>query len=356
MVQPNSRGFAAGTREPLLRVDDLHVEFDTPRGTVEAVGGISFEVDPDQTVAVVGESGSGKSVTALAILRLLEGGWISGGQVHWDGQDLVTADATAMRRVRGDDIAMIFQDPMTSLDPLYPIGNQIVEAIRLHRRISRRAARERAIELLEQVGIPDPRARVRSYPHQLSGGQRQRVMIAIALACSPRLLIADEPTTALDVTIEAQVLELIRELQREYHTALLLVTHDMGVVAEMADWVVVFYAGQVVEQGPAARVLGAPRHPYTEALLSAVPTPATDKALPLTVIDGAVPGLADMPPGCRFRARCAHAWQRCTDEPPLFELGEGRQSRCWLREGSEMDGAPVLPAADLSPAAGREVS
>ena len=317
--------------EPLLQIEDLRVEFTTAAGTVEAVSGVSFSVAENQTVAVVGESGSGKSVTALAVLRLLDGGRISGGRVLWDGCDLAELDARGMRQVRGDEIAMIFQDPMSSLDPLYSVGHQVVEAIRLHRRISKRAARERAIELLDQVGIPDPRSRIDAYPHQLSGGQRQRVMIAIALACSPRLLIADEPTTALDVTIEAQVLEVLRTVQREYRTALLLVTHDMGVVAETADWVVVFYAGQVVEQGPTAQVLGDPRHPYSSALLAAVPTPTTDKTLPLAAIPGAVPSLHDTPAGCRFHPRCPQAWDECaTTAPDLYSLGGGRTSRCLL--------------------------
>jgi peptide/nickel transport system ATP-binding protein len=321
--------------EPLLQIEDLRVEFTTAAGTVEAVSGVSFSVAANQTVAVVGESGSGKSVTALAVLRLLDGGRISGGRVRWDGRDLADLDARGMRRVRGDEIAMIFQDPMSSLDPLYSVGHQVVEAIRLHRRISKRAARERAIELLDQVGIPDPRSRIDAYPHQLSGGQRQRVMIAIALACSPRLLIADEPTTALDVTIEAQVLEVLRTVQREYNTALLLVTHDMGVVAETADWVVVFYAGQVVEQGPTAQVLGDPRHPYSAALLAAVPTPTTDKTLPLAAIPGAVPSLHDTPAGCRFHPRCPQAWDECaTTAPDLYSLGGGRTSRCLLHRAA----------------------
>jgi peptide/nickel transport system ATP-binding protein len=316
---------------PLLQIEDLHVEFDTPDGTVEAVAGVGFVVGPQETVAVVGESGSGKTVTALAVLQLLDGGRISRGRVLWDGTDLTSLDRRALRRIRGNEIAMIFQDPMTSLDPLYTVGHQIVEALRLHRRIDKRAARERAVELLEQVGMPDPRRRLDAYPHQLSGGQRQRVMIAIALACSPRLLIADEPTTALDVTIEAQILELLRNLQREYRSAMLLVTHDMGVVAETADRVVVFYAGQVVEQGPTADVLRDPQHPYTAALLAAVPTPDTDRAEPLAAIPGAVPPLRAMPSGCRFHTRCAQAWDECSrEEPRLHALPGGRSARCLL--------------------------
>lgn len=330
-------------RDPLLRVEDLRVEFRVATGDVEAVSGASFEVGRDETVAVVGESGSGKTVTALAVMRLLDGGRITGGRVSWDGSDLTALDDGAMRQIRGPEIAMIFQDPMTSLDPLYSIGDQVVEAIRLHTKMSRRAARERAAELLGQVGLPDPKSRLRSYPHQLSGGQRQRVMIAIALACSPRLLIADEPTTALDVTVEAQILELIRDLQRTYNSALLLVTHDMGVVAEMADRVVVFYAGEIVEQGTVAQVLADPQHPYTEALLEGIPTPTTDRSDELTAIPGAVPSLREMPPGCRFHPRCRYAWQQCErEEPPLFDVGAGRDSRCWLAvrepEGLTTDG------------------
>jgi oligopeptide/dipeptide ABC transporter ATP-binding protein len=321
---------------PLLQIEDLHVEFDTADGTVEAVAGVGFGVGAQETVAVVGESGSGKTVTALAVLQLLDGGRISRGRVLWDGTDLTSLDRRALRRIRGNEIAMIFQDPMTSLDPLYTVGHQIVEALRLHRRIDKRTARERAVELLEQVGMPDPRRRLDTYPHQLSGGQRQRVMIAIALACSPRLLIADEPTTALDVTIEAQILELLRDLQREYRSAMLLVTHDMGVVAETADRVVVFYAGQVVEQGPTADVLRDPQHPYTAALLAAVPTPATDRAEPLAAIPGSVPPLRAMPSGCRFHTRCAQAWDECArEEPQLHALPGARSARCLLhRPGS----------------------
>jgi peptide/nickel transport system ATP-binding protein len=316
---------------PLLQVEDLHVEFDTPDGTVEAVAGVGFTVGAQETVAVVGESGSGKTVTALAVLQLLDGGRISRGRVLWDGEDLAALDRRALRRIRGNEIAMIFQDPMTSLDPLYSVGHQIVEALRLHRRIGKQEARERAVELLEQVGMPDPRRRLASYPHQLSGGQRQRVMIAIALACEPRLLIADEPTTALDVTIEAQILELLATLQHEYRSAMLLVTHDMGVVAETADRVVVFYAGQVVEQGPTADVLRDPKHPYTVALLDAVPTPETDRAQPLAAIPGVVPPLRAMPSGCRFHTRCALAWDECAhDEPVLHDLPGDRSARCLL--------------------------
>jgi peptide/nickel transport system ATP-binding protein len=324
-----------GTRPALLSVEDLHVEFDTPAGRVEAVSGVSFDIGQHETVALVGESGSGKTVTALSMMGLLDRGARVSGRIACGGRDLTQLPESQLRRVRGHEIAMIFQDPMSSLDPLFSVGNQLVETLRLHTDLNRRQAADRAVELLDQVGIPDPRSRLRSYPHQMSGGQRQRVMIAIALACSPRLLIADEPTTALDVTIEAQILELIRDVQREYRMSVLLVTHDIGVVAEIADRVVVFYAGQVVELGTADQILGEPRHPYTTALFKGIPTPTTDKSLPLTAIPGAVPPPRDFPPGCRFHPRCALAFDRCQrGAVPLFPLAGGtRHSRCWLAEG-----------------------
>ena len=329
---------------PLVSVRDLHVEFDAPAGAVPAISGISFDIRPDETVGLVGESGSGKSVTALAIMGLLDLNAKVRGQILSGGRDLVGLSESQLREVRGREMAMIFQDPMSSLDPLYSVGNQLVEAIRLHSDLSRERAVNRAAELLDQVGIPDPRSRLRAYPHQMSGGQRQRVMIALALACSPRLLIADEPTTALDVTIEAQILELIRDLQREYHMSLLLVTHDMGVVAEMADRVVVYYAGQVVETGAADRVLLHPRHPYTAALFRSVPSPTTDRSIPLTAIPGTVPHPRNFPAGCRFHPRCELAFGRCRDEVvPLFALEGGtRHSRCWLAEGGDDAAAPRL--------------
>ena len=333
--------------KPLLSVRDLHVEFDTPTGPVAAVSGVGFDIANEQTVALVGESGSGKSVTSLAIMGLLDSRAKVRGEVRIGGRNLLDLSEAQLREVRGREIAMVFQDPMSSLDPLYSVGNQLVETIRLHTDLTRMQAIERAAELLDQVGIPDPRSRLKAYPHQMSGGQRQRVMIALALACSPRLLIADEPTTALDVTIEAQILELIRELQREYRMSVLLVTHDMGVVAEMADRVVVYYAGQVVETGRADRVLLHPRHPYTAALFKGVPTPSTDRALPLTAIGGAVPNPREFPSGCRFHPRCDLAYGRCVDGAvPLFPLEGGtRYSRCWLSDGGD-DAPAVRPVGD----------
>ena len=333
-------------REPLIAVDDVHVAFNTMAGEVEALTGVSFDIRANETVAVVGESGSGKSVTALAIMGLLDGGGVTSGQIRSGGRDLASLGEKQMRGVRGAEIAMIFQDPMTCLDPLYTVGNQLLEAIRLHNDLNKKEAIQRAIELLGHVGIPDPEKRIKSYPHELSGGQRQRVMIALALACRPRLLIADEPTTALDVTVEAQILQLLRDLQKEMEMSILLVTHDMGVVAEMADRVVVFYAGQVVEQGTVDQVLQNPRHPYTAALFEGIPTPHSDRSQPLTAIPGAVPSLRELPSGCRFNPRCRFSFDRCrTESVPLFGLEGGRQSRCWLAEDG---GNPDLSAESVS--------
>ncbi len=315
---------------PLLEVNDLYVQFPTPTGPVNAVAGVSFTVSAGETVAVVGESGSGKSVSSLALLGLLGSGRVSAGSVLLRGEELVGADREKLRKLRGAEIAMIFQNPMSSLDPLFTIGDQLIEALRVHRPMSRRAARARAVELLREVGLPDPERRVRSYPHELSGGQQQRVMVAIALTCEPALLIADEPTTALDVTVEAQILELLRTMQRDHGTALLLITHDMAVVAEMADRVVVMYAGQVVEHGPVADVLRSPRNPYTKALIDSIPTPATPRHEPMSAIAGNVPTPAQAPSGCWFHPRCPSVYERCSvDAPPLIQLGESRASRCW---------------------------
>jgi oligopeptide/dipeptide ABC transporter ATP-binding protein len=311
---------------PLLDVRDLSVRF----GPVEAVSGVSFTVAAGETLAVVGESGSGKSVSSLAVLGLLGGGRVTAGSIRFEGEELVGAGPERLRRLRGAEIAMIFQNPMSSLDPLFTVGNQVAEALRIHRTASRRDARRRAVELLDEVGLPDPLRRARSYPHELSGGQQQRVMIAMALACEPALLIADEPTTALDVTVEAQILELLRRMQHDHGTALLFVTHDMGVVAEMADRVLVMYAGRVVEQGAVDDVLRDPRNPYTRALIESIPTPTTPRDLPMPAIAGTVPHPSDLPGGCRFHPRCPSVLDRCaTDDPPLVDLGPGRTSRCW---------------------------
>ncbi len=333
--------------EPLLRVRDLKTYFVTEHGsgTARAVDGVSFELYPGETLGIVGESGCGKTVTSLSILRLIPeppGHIRPGGLIDFEGRNLLTLSPKELRAIRGNQIAMIFQEPMTSLNPVFTVGDQIAEAAVVHQGLSRRAARARAIEMLKLVGIPDPEERVDHYPHQLSGGMRQRVMIAMALVCHPKLLIADEPTTALDVTIQAQILELLDRLQTELGMAVMLITHDLGIVAGTADRVVVMYAGQVVEQAPTAELFAHPRHPYTEGLLASVPRldappsageGAVRRRLPS--IPGQVPAATAWPAGCRFHPRCPHAWTRCAEEePPLLDAGAGEPGihtvRCWL--------------------------
>jgi peptide/nickel transport system ATP-binding protein len=313
----------------LLEVDGLVTEFRTERGPVRAVDQVSFEIAPGKTLGVVGESGSGKSVTALSILRLVGGpGRIAGGQVRYRGRDLLGLSARQMREIRGNDISMIFQEPMTSLNPVFTAGEQVAEAVRLHQKKRRAEALEVAADMFRRVGISSPAERLRSYPHQLSGGMRQRVMIAMALVCRPDLLIADEPTTALDVTIQAQILELLRALQRELGMSVLLITHDLGVVAETCDEVVVMYAGRVVERARAADLFRSPRHHYTAGLLRSMPglavgADAAPGARPrLQAIPGMVPGLHALPPGCKFQDRCPAVDERCrAEEPALTPLG-----------------------------------
>ncbi|TWE28434.1 ABC transporter ATP-binding protein [Prauserella muralis] len=327
---------------PLLEVSNLRVRFPTRHGRVEAVSDMSFTVAEGETVAIVGESGSGKSVTALSVMGLLNSGSIESGSIRFRGEDLTAAEPRRMRQIRGEEIAMVFQNPMAALDPLYTVGNQVAEAIRIHRDVSAAEARARAVELLREVGLPDPERRARSYPHELSGGQQQRVVIAIALSCNPALLIADEPTTALDVTVEAQILRLMRTLQADHGTALLFITHDMGVVAEMADRVVVMYAGKVVEQGTVEQVLREPQNPYTLALLRSIPSPDISRDTLMPAIRGSVPSLLDTPSGCRFHPRCPRVLDRCVrEEPPLAALPGQRDSRCWLH--LQPDGG-LLPA------------
>ncbi|MQA94411.1 MAG: ATP-binding cassette domain-containing protein [Streptosporangiales bacterium] len=323
-------GSANGT--PVLEIERLSTSFDTRYGEVEVINDVSFSVAAGESVAVVGESGSGKSVTALSVLGLLEStGRVSGGSIRLRGRELAGLPEREYRRIRGRDIGMIFQDPTTCLDPVYTVGHQVMEALRIHEDLGRAEARARTLDLLKRVGIPDPEARLRAYPHELSGGQRQRVMIAMALACGPELLIADEPTTALDVTVQAQILGLLQRTQAETGAALLLITHDLAVVAEMAERVIVMYAGQVVERGPVDEVLHRPRHPYTEALLQSMPGPMTDRSQALHVIKGTVPNAHNMPSGCRFSPRCAKAFDTCHESAPdLLALGPGRDSRCWL--------------------------
>ncbi len=316
----------------LLRVTDLVTSFRTDEGVLRAVDEASFEIDAGTTVGIVGESGCGKSVTALSIMRLLPepAGKVEHGKIELDGEDLLRFPERKMQNVRGNKVSMIFQEPMTSLNPVYTVGAQIVEAIRIHQKKSRGEAREHAIEMLKLVGIPSPESNVDSYPHQLSGGMRQRVMIAMALACKPKLLIADEPTTALDVTIQAQILELLKKLQEQLGMAVLLITHDLGVVAEYAKDVVVMYAGRVVERAPVKEIFAQPRHPYTKGLLGSIPVPTKGgerKRLP--TIEGMVPDLRHLPKGCRFADRCSMVIDDCRKaEPELVEIEAGHFARC----------------------------
>jgi oligopeptide/dipeptide ABC transporter ATP-binding protein len=315
---------------PLLEIDDLVVTFRVGGGETRAVDGVSLSIAAGETVGLVGESGCGKSVTALSVLRLLPSppARVAGGRILWRGTDLLGLADAAMRRVRGKEIAIVFQEPMTSLNPVFTIGSQIEEAIRAHERVGKRAAWDRAVELLGHVGIPDPSLRARDYPHQLSGGMRQRVMIAMALSCRPQLLIADEPTTALDVTVQAGILDLLRRLQEETGMAVLLITHDMGVVAEMARRVLVMYAGQIVEEAPVERLFAEPLHPYTSALLASVPRLDAPRDR-LQAIPGSVPDPSAFPAGCRFHPRCGLAEARCREAvPPLEAKRAGHAARC----------------------------
>jgi peptide/nickel transport system ATP-binding protein len=320
----------------VLRVRDLVTHFETSSGLIKAVDGVSFDVHKGQVLGLVGESGSGKSVTGFSILGLIDPpGRIVSGSIELNGQELVGLSEEAMRQKRGKALAMIFQDPMMTLNPVLRIDTQMVEAIQAHEKVSKQAALARAREALVRVGIPSPDERLRAYPHQFSGGMRQRVAIAIALLNRPALIVADEPTTALDVTIQAQILELLRTMRDRSGMALLLITHDLGVVAEMASRVLVMYAGEVVEEAPVALLFAAPGHPYTEGLLAAVPTLDTSRER-LHTIPGTVPPPTDWPAGCRFRDRCAHAWDRCaTDAPPLVQCGPAHRVRCHLVQEPE---------------------
>ncbi|HEY3717154.1 MAG TPA: ABC transporter ATP-binding protein [Jatrophihabitantaceae bacterium] len=321
---------SARQREELLEVKDLRTHFKTRSGLVRAVDGVSFDIATGSSVGIVGESGSGKSVTSLSIMRLIEPpGFIASGQILFKGRDLVNLSEREVRAVRGRDVALVFQDPMSALNPVYPVGKQVAEALQAHQDLSRRAAMDRAVELLSMVGISAPGRRVHEYPHKLSGGMRQRVTIAMALANEPDLLILDEPTTALDVTIQAQILDLIRDLRQRVNTSVLLITHDIGVVAEMCEQVVVMYGGRVMERGPVAQVIDTPRHPYTAGLLTSVPTPQM-KGRRLNTIGGAVPNPLQMPPGCPFQPRCPKAMDICSTMPELKDAGDGGQVACWL--------------------------
>ncbi len=313
-----------------LTVTDLSVQFAIEHATVHAVNGVSFSVGRGQTVAIVGESGSGKSVTCLSLLRLLPRSARVTGSVKLEGRELLTLSEAEIRKIRGSGIGLVYQDPMAALNPVRTIGAQVAEPLRLHLGLSRRAAAERAAELLATVGIPSPRQQLRAYPHEFSGGMRQRVVIAMAIACQPRVLLADEPTTALDVSVQAQILELLKNLTTELGISLILVSHDLSVVAGLADDVLVMYGGYLAEQGDAVQVFEHPAHPYTAGLLASIPDTAPDPDAPLTGIAGQPPDMRTMPAGCAFAPRCPHAFERCAQRPPLEERGPSHRAACWL--------------------------
>ena len=334
------------TRTDLLQVTDLRTHFATDAGVARAVDGVSFQVGTGETLGIVGESGCGKTVTALSVLGLIPsppGQIVSGSSIRFDDEELLEVSPARLREIRGNEISMIFQEPMTSLNPVLKVGRQIEEVLRLHRGLSRREARAAGVALLAEVGIPEPEERFDCYPHQMSGGMLQRVMIAIALSCEPRLLIADEPTTALDVTIQAQILDLLLELQRTHGMALLLITHDLGVIAEVCDRVVVMYGGQIVETGTTEDILTRPEHPYTQGLLASLPA-IGDRDVRLNPIPGSVPSPVHWPDGCRFRDRCHVAEERCAESvPELLPLVEesSRSARCWRVGSVDGVGGPV---------------
>jgi oligopeptide/dipeptide ABC transporter ATP-binding protein len=324
-------GTAVESTQTVLQMEDLQTHFFTPVGVVRAVDGVSYALKAGETLGVVGESGCGKSVSALSILRLVANppGRIVGGAIRFEGRNLLELSEPEMERIRGNDISMIFQEPMTSLNPLYTCGKQIAEAVALHQGLSKRDSWDRAVEMLRSVSIPEPERRAHAYPHQLSGGMRQRVMIAMALSCNPKVLIADEPTTALDVTIQAQILDLMRALQDKYGTAIILITHDMGVVAENADRVVVMYAGRKVEEAEVGELFARPQHPYTRGLMGSIPR-LDSEAARLVQIPGAMPRLDAIPSGCAFRTRCPQAFARCAEERPPLIARPLTRAACWL--------------------------
>jgi oligopeptide/dipeptide ABC transporter ATP-binding protein len=327
---PGKGASARDRASAILQVQDLHTHFKTRAGIVRAVNGVSFEVSAGSSLGIVGESGSGKSVTSLSIMRLIEPpGYVAAGRVIFNGTDIAGLSEREIRAIRGRGICLVFQDPMTALNPVYTVGDQVVEALQAHETMSRREAMDQAVKLFRMVGIPAPEQRVHEYPHKLSGGMRQRVTIAIALANKPDLLILDEPTTALDVTIQAQILDLIRDLRRRLNTAVLLITHDFGIVREICDDVVVMYGGQVMERGTVAQVTEDPKHPYTVGLVSSIPTPAM-RGRRLNSIAGSVPSSLHLPPGCPFQPRCPKAMDRCSTPPGMRDPGDGRGVACWL--------------------------
>ena len=322
-----------GEGKTLLEVEDLSTHFFTQEGVVKAVDGVTWGIKEGETIGLVGESGSGKSVSALSVMRLIPDppGKIISGRIMFDGTDLLTMSQKEIREIRGNKIAMVFQEPMTSLNPVLTIARQMTETLELHLNMDRSTAKARAVELLDQVGIPDAQRRVDDYPHQFSGGMRQRVMIAMALSCNPKLIIADEPTTALDVTIQAQVLELVKSMADSYQTAVVIITHNLGVVARHASRVNVMYAGHIVESAAATEIYGDPRHPYTVGLLQSVPRLDEPRKTRLVPIEGSPPDLVNLPPGCPFRPRCTFAIDKCADEnPPLTKVDEDHYSACWV--------------------------
>ncbi|RKP49934.1 ABC transporter ATP-binding protein [Cohnella endophytica] len=332
--------------EKILEIRNLTTGFLTDGGMVKATDRVSLDIEKGKTLCVVGESGSGKSVTALSVMRLIEyaGGMITEGEARFDKQDLVQKSQLDMLNIRGSRIAMIFQDPMSALNPVFTVGEQIAESLRTHKRLSKKEAWRQSVDMLRRVRIPDPEIRARQYPHEMSGGMCQRVVIAMALACNPELLIADEPTSALDVTVQAQILELLLQLKQEFRMSMLLITHDMGVAAEVADRITVMYAGAVVEEGTAADIFERPRHPYTIGLLQSIPGLEGERGGELYTIRGAIPPLSNIPPGCRFHPRCLYAMDLCrTNEPPLRRSLSGHMAACWLDDTGAEDPRPGNP-------------
>ncbi|MCP4190455.1 MAG: ABC transporter ATP-binding protein [Planctomycetaceae bacterium] len=336
MNSPITPSESKSAPEPLLRVRDLKTYFRVEGGIAKAVDGVSFDLFPDEVLGIVGESGSGKSVTSLSVMRLIPDppGFIAGGEIWFNGENLVEVSHDHMRQVRGNEIGMIFQEPMTALNPVFTIGMQVVEAVRTHQPLKAKEARERAVEILQHVGIPDAAKRLKDYPHQFSGGMRQRVMIAMALVCNPQLLIADEPTTALDVTTQAQILDLMLQLKAEQDRgSIMLITHDLGVVAETCDRVVVMYGGKLQEVGTVEQIFSEPRHPYTQGLIASLPSQQHARKSRLHAIPGNVPSIMELPAGCKFCNRCEHVLPQCEEtEPPLYDVGDGHLVRCHLLE------------------------